>query len=119
MSRWPRKRCHSTSVPHPSGFDLEFEISLELALSNDAPPETVLRSPTPLPSVRQAVVHNSSRFPRYAWLRRLPARVAFVDVETTGLHSGDRVVSLAAISLETQPLADGEFRLQFLHLIFD
>jgi DNA polymerase-3 subunit epsilon len=54
-----------------------------------------------------------------SWLKRLPARVAFFDVETTGLTPADRVVSLAAIGLQTASLATEELQLKYLHLLFD
>jgi len=42
-----------------------------------------------------------------------------LDVETTGLHSDDRVVSFAGILLKTEDLKQGELDLNFIHLIFD
>jgi DNA polymerase-3 subunit epsilon len=63
-------------------------------------------------------VHESSAAP--PWLARLPkTKVAFVDVETTGLHRSDRIVSLAVIVLNIPPLASAQFRVGFTHLIFD
>lgn len=54
------------------------------------------------------------------WLRALPPRVAVVDVETTGFApDADRIVSLAAIRLDTQELADGRFAFDFTHLVFN
>lgn len=49
----------------------------------------------------------------------LPPEVVFVDVETTGLGAADRVVTLAAIHLDTVSLAAGEVALDHLHLAFD
>jgi len=49
----------------------------------------------------------------------IPERILFVDVETTGLHSNDRVVTLGLAQLDTQSLLSGEMRLKHRHLIFD
>lgn len=57
--------------------------------------------------------------PRPDWLGQMPASVVFVDVETTGLHSEDRLVSLGAIKLITEPLLQGSFELSLSHLIFN
>lgn len=53
------------------------------------------------------------------WLRGLPKRVMAVDVETTGLHSADRIVSFAGVLLETAPLAEGRYAIEYTHLLFD
>lgn len=53
------------------------------------------------------------------WLRKLPGKVAILDVETTGLHSADRIVSLAVIRLDTPALAHDKINLRLTHLIFD
>lgn len=57
--------------------------------------------------------------PRHDWLREIPTSVVFLDVETTGLHSEDRLVSLGAIKLMTEPLLQGSFELSLTHLIFN
>lgn len=49
----------------------------------------------------------------------LPPEVVFVDVETTGLGASDRVVTLAAIHLDTAHLSAGELVLDYLHFAFD
>jgi DNA polymerase-3 subunit epsilon len=54
-----------------------------------------------------------------AWLPGLPRTILFLDVETTGLTSSDRIVSFAGIGLKTAPLASGSFELGYSHLIFD
>jgi len=46
-------------------------------------------------------------------------RLVFVDVETTGLHSSDRIVSIAAISVSEAALRTGKFGIEFVHLIVD
>jgi DNA polymerase III subunit epsilon len=53
------------------------------------------------------------------WLANLPASLVALDVETTGLHSSDRIVTFGAILLPTAPLAEGLFEASCLHLIFD
>lgn len=53
------------------------------------------------------------------WLERLPQAVTFVDVETTGLYSNDKIVSLAAIKLRTAPLAENRIDYESVHLVFD
>ena len=41
------------------------------------------------------------------WLDRLPASVAFCDVETTGLGNHDRIVSFGGIGMISRDLAKG------------
>ena len=53
------------------------------------------------------------------WFDRLPGSIAFVDVETTGLNSDDRVVSLGAFWIATGSLCDRIFPVSFVHLIFN
>jgi DNA polymerase-3 subunit epsilon len=43
----------------------------------------------------------------------------FFDVETTGLHGSDRIVSLGIVQLEIAPLASNQFVFDSAHLIFD
>lgn len=50
---------------------------------------------------------------------QLPPFVTFVDVETTGLASWDRVITLGAIRLTTASLASGEVDIEVMHLAFD
>ncbi|MDR6306411.1 DNA polymerase-3 subunit epsilon [Nitrobacter vulgaris] len=45
--------------------------------------------------------------------------MAAVDVETTGLTSEDRIVSIGAFWLSTAALSDGSFPVSYLHLIFN
>ena len=49
----------------------------------------------------------------------LPPQIVFVDVETTGLGAADRVVTLAALHLDTASLAGGPLALDAIHLAFD
>jgi DNA polymerase III subunit epsilon len=49
----------------------------------------------------------------------MPKQVMFLDVETTGLHSTDRVVCLGALTLETAKLQTFPFDVAMLHLVFD
>jgi DNA polymerase-3 subunit epsilon len=51
--------------------------------------------------------------------RGLPAFVVAVDVETTGLGSNDRIVSLGAVWLSTACLSERCLPVSYLHLIFD
>ena len=44
------------------------------------------------------------------WLDRLPASVAFCDVETTGLGNHDRIVSFGGIGMISRNLAKGRPR---------
>ena len=53
------------------------------------------------------------------WLAGIPSRVVAVDVETTGLTASDRIVSLAAVLLDTRDLAVGGFDLKYLHIVVD
>lgn len=76
-----------------------------------APQLPSVPEPQPEPEVLAALLP--------AWLAKMPERVAFVDVETTGLSAEDRVVSVAAVSLETAGLAEGQFRLKFSHVVCD
>ena len=50
---------------------------------------------------------------------RLPASIAFCDVETTGLGNHDRIVSLGAIGMISRDLAKGRPDLTYLYLVFD
>jgi len=52
-------------------------------------------------------------------LKGPPASILFVDVETTGLHSADRIVSLGAIRLSTFEMLTGFLQFDQIHLIFD
>jgi DNA polymerase III epsilon subunit-like protein len=49
----------------------------------------------------------------------LPEKILFVDVETTGLASSDRIVSLGFISLLSGPLETGILEMTYGHMIFD
>lgn len=49
----------------------------------------------------------------------LPGRILFVDVETTGLASADRVLSLGFVQLETAALSIGKLQLELGHYIFN
>jgi DNA polymerase III subunit epsilon len=53
------------------------------------------------------------------WLDRLPASVAFCDVETTGLGNHDRIVSFGGIGVISRDLAKGRPDLAYLCLVFD
>jgi DNA polymerase-3 subunit epsilon len=50
---------------------------------------------------------------------RLPASIAFCDVETTGLGNHDRIVSLGAIGMISRDLTKGRPDLTYLYLVFD
>ena len=52
-------------------------------------------------------------------LKGPPASILFVDVESTGLHSADRIVSLGAIRLSTFEMLTGVLQFDQIHLIFD
>jgi DNA polymerase III subunit epsilon len=54
-----------------------------------------------------------------AWFNRLPDRFVLLDVETTGIHSSDRIVTLAAISVEWTALFEESMTINYMHLIFD
>lgn len=49
----------------------------------------------------------------------MPPRIAFVDVETTGIMKSDRIVSIGIISLETSALLNDKISGAITHLIFD
>ncbi|MFE1597550.1 3'-5' exonuclease [Methylobacterium sp. ID0610] len=53
------------------------------------------------------------------WLGWLPRRLLALDVETTGLDAGDRIVSFGAVLLDTASLLDSRPLLTCHHLIFD
>jgi DNA polymerase-3 subunit epsilon len=53
------------------------------------------------------------------WNRDLPQSAVFVDVETTGLSSADRVVSLGAIWLSTPSVCGAPLPVSFIHLVFN
>lgn len=50
---------------------------------------------------------------------QLADRITFVDVETTGLYSSDRVVSLGVVELDGCALQRGRLEVELTHLIFD
>ena len=52
-------------------------------------------------------------------LDRIPASVAFCDVETTGLANNDRIVSFGAIGMMRSELAKGQLNLAYSYLVFD
>jgi DNA polymerase III subunit epsilon len=49
----------------------------------------------------------------------LPASIVALDIETTGQHSTDRLVSIAAVRIETEELLSDRVRVRPLHLVFD
>ncbi|NTJ46540.1 hypothetical protein G6K93_05870 [Agrobacterium rhizogenes] len=51
--------------------------------------------------------------------QQLADRMVFVDVETTGLYSSDRVVSLGVVELDGSALLRGRLEAELTHLIFD
>ena len=53
------------------------------------------------------------------WPDRLPASVAFCDVETTGFGNDDRIVSFGGIGMINRDLAQGRPDLEYLYLVFD
>lgn len=48
-----------------------------------------------------------------------PDRILFFDVETTGLHSTDRIVSFAGISLKTKDIARKDLDLRAIQILCD
>ncbi len=52
-------------------------------------------------------------------LAQLPDKVMFADVETTGLRSTDRVVSLGLVTLDLRRLRAGDASVAMTHLVFD
>jgi DNA polymerase-3 subunit epsilon len=89
---WEWRRHSRIVEPNPSAARLGSEV---IAVS-----DTIRRA---LPEPRQA----------------LPEFIVAVDVETTGLHSTDRVVSLGAVWFATRNLLEPAFPISFIHLIFD
>jgi DNA polymerase-3 subunit epsilon len=53
------------------------------------------------------------------WADRLPASLAFCDVETTGLGLHDRIVSFGGIGMISRDLVKGRPHLAYLYLVFD
>ena len=53
------------------------------------------------------------------WLDRIPASVAFCDVETTGLSKDDRIVSFGGIGMISDEFARSRLQLVYTYLIFD
>ena len=53
------------------------------------------------------------------WLDRIPASVAFCDVETTGLAKDDRIVSFGGIGMISSELAAGQLDLRYAYLVFN
>lgn len=53
------------------------------------------------------------------WRERVPEKVVFVDVETTGLHSTDKIVSLGAVKVSMSELGRTNTEISAVHLLFD
>ncbi len=53
------------------------------------------------------------------WNYDLPELAVFVDVETTGLSSADRVVTLGAIWLTTASVGSGPLPVSYINLVFN
>lgn len=53
------------------------------------------------------------------WALSIPDTVLFADVETTGIHGSDRVVSIGLIRLDTSALLESRILADSMHLIFD
>ncbi len=66
-----------------------------------------------------SAIHVPAESFQIPWLAQLPGSVVFVDTETTGLTSEDRIVTFGAVRLHTTGMAAGEFRLKIMHLIFN
>ncbi len=49
----------------------------------------------------------------------LPPKIVFLDTETTGLTSEDRIVSFAGILLDTADVPKGGAQIELVHLIFN
>ena len=84
------------------------------ATSRRLGPACVARHGVP-PRAAPAAVPTSAP----SWRDLLPGNVLFLDVETTGLHSDDRVVSLAMLLLERDESEGSEMKFSILHLVFD
>ena len=52
------------------------------------------------------------------WLDRIPASVAFCDVETTGLSKDDRIVSFGGIGMISDEFARSRLQLVYTVLNF-
>jgi len=52
-------------------------------------------------------------------LQKFPDTIAFLDVETTGLHSRDRIVTLAVALLDTCEIQEGKAQISFIHRIYN
>ena len=53
------------------------------------------------------------------WPNRLPASVAFCDIETTGLGNHDRIVSFGGIGMISRDLVKGQPDLEYVYLVFN
>lgn len=54
-----------------------------------------------------------------AWFQLIPSRVFFFDVETTGLHKMDRIVSFAGILLDTSTLLNKQIGARIVQTVCD
>lgn len=78
----------------------------------------------PSPPEEERCLRHEDTFPqerksRPEWLEKVPKSVLAIDVETTGLHSRDRIVSYAGIRCEFEMREDGKFTVNYTHLVFD
>jgi DNA polymerase-3 subunit epsilon len=103
-----------------------FGVGRSLLHKQDVPPISLPRQPeeeiatppkavAPLPA--QPLPREIVTAPQAAI--RLPDKVLFVDVETTGVNDKDRVVSLAAILVETSGLGTNACNVSLLNIICD
>lgn len=97
----------STSIEHAPGAE---------------PSALIAPTPAPLPAIATARGTNpaiSVAPPAIPiWRSRIPRQVFFIDVETTGLGSEDRIVSFAGVLLNTEEIGS-RVNLKLIHAVFD
>ena len=83
-------------------------------------PAAPLAEKVPTPTLPPAVATPSvPKLEPSVWFSQLSGNVLFFDVETTGLHSADRIVSLGMLLLKPSECHGSELAFSALHLVFD
>lgn len=109
-----------SETPPDISEDREAAGRLQAASSVPADPKHPTRMEGSTSKSLEAVITAAPPAPpvRPPWLAGLPERILFVDVETTGLHLDDRVVSLGVILAETHHLPE-RIEVKHTHCVFN
>ena len=104
------------SVPTPQPDPIRPPPSTAAAEPATSEPTPAPPAPAGLPTAPAAQT-PAAAIP--AWLAPLPKNVLVIDTETTGLTYEDRVVTFAAILVDTAGLANARILTRHIHLVFN